>query len=230
MPDQYHGHQPQILEETFQPSKFDPDEVVIAADLNLYYDVRHPNWHKRPDWFAAVGVSRLYEGRELRLSYVIWQEEANPFVVVELLSPSTEAEDLGRTLPQRGKPPTKWQVYEQILRVPYYIVFSRYTNELQPFQLVGGHYERMTPTDGRFPVPELGLSFGLWQGSYKGMNRIWLRWFTESGEMILTPAEEAAAAQQEAAIAQERARSAEARAERLAAKLRELNVELEELG
>lgn len=36
---------------------------------------------------------------------------------------------MGQTSPQRGKPPTKWQVYEQILRVPYYIVFSRYTNE-----------------------------------------------------------------------------------------------------
>lgn len=96
------------------------------------------------------------------------------------------------------------------------------TNELQPFQLVGGHYERMTSTNRRFSVPELGLSFCLWQGSYKGVNCIWLRWFTESGEMILTPAESAA-------IAQERARSAEKRAERLAAKLRELNIDLEEL-
>jgi hypothetical protein len=29
-------------------------------------------WHKRPDWFAVVGVPRLYEERDLRLSYVLW--------------------------------------------------------------------------------------------------------------------------------------------------------------
>ncbi len=30
----------------------DADEIFVGNDLNLYYDVRHPNWHKRPDWFA----------------------------------------------------------------------------------------------------------------------------------------------------------------------------------
>ncbi|MBD1919894.1 Uma2 family endonuclease [Microcoleus sp. FACHB-831] len=259
LPDQYHGRQPGILDDTFKPSNYSPDEIFTAADLNLYYDVRHTNWYKRPDWYAVVGVPSLYEGHDLRMSYVIWQEQVSPFVVVELLSPSTEDEDLGRTVSQRGKPPTKWQVYERILRVPYYIVFSRYTNEIQPFRLVGGHYELMTPTDDQlYLVPELGLSFGLWQGIYKGVNRIWLRWFTESGEMILTPDEEAAAAQEqaaaaiaeaaaaqqevlaaqqealaaqaEAAAAQEQARLASERAERLAAKLRELNIDLDDLG
>ena len=56
----------------------------------------HPAWHKRPDWFAVLGVPRLYHERDLRLSYVMWQEGAAPYVVVELLSPSTEREDLGR--------------------------------------------------------------------------------------------------------------------------------------
>ena len=258
LPDQYHGRQPGILDDTFKPSNYSPDEIFTAADLHLYYDVRHTNWYKRPDWFAVVGVPSLYDGYDLRLSYVMWQEQVSPFVVVELLSPSTQDEDLGRTVQQPGKPPTKWQVYERILRVPYYLIFSRYTNELQPFQLIGGHYELMTPTDGLYPVPELGLSFGLWQGIYKGVNRIWLRWFTESGEMIPTPEEQAEAAQQqaeaaqqqaeaaqrqaeaaqaevttaqaEAAAAQERARLAEERAARLAAKLRELNIDLDDLG
>lgn len=238
LPDQYHGYQPDILDDTFKPSNYDFDEILTATDLHIYYNLNHTNWYKRPDWFAVVGVSRLYEGFDLRMSYVLWQELVSPFVIVELLSPSTEDEDLGRTVQQPGRPPTKWQVYEQILRVPYYIIFSRYTNELQPFHLVGGHYEPMTPhEEGLYPVPELGLSFGLWQGTYKGVNRIWLRWFTQSGEMIPTPEEEnataqqeAATAQQEAATAQERARLAEERAERLAAKLRELNIDLDDLG
>lgn len=48
----------------------------------------------------------------------------------ELLSPGTEKEDLGQTLRDVNQPPSKWEVYEQILRVPYYIVFNRYNNQL----------------------------------------------------------------------------------------------------
>jgi len=35
---------------------------------------------------------------DLRLSYVIWQEGVDPLVVVELLSPGTEEEDLGENV------------------------------------------------------------------------------------------------------------------------------------
>lgn len=222
LPDEFHGYQPLLLRYTFKPANCDPEEVFIGADINLYYDLRHPNWYKRPDWFAVVGVSRLYEGHDLRLSYVLWQELVSPFVVVELLSPGTEQEDLGRTVAQKGKPPIKWQVYEQILRVPYYIVFSRYTNELRVFRLVGGAYEPAQLTEGRLLIPQLGLSLGLWQGNFENIERLWLRWFTASGELILTPDEEATTAQQ-------RAESAEQRAERLAARLRELGINPDEL-
>lgn len=222
LPDEFHFLQPLLLFLTFGPANWSPEQVFAACDLNLYYDVTHPNWYKRPDWFGVVGVSRLYEERDLRLSYVVWQERVNPFVVVELLSPGTEEEDFGRTVSKSGNPPTKWQVYEQILRIPYYFIFSRYTNELQAFHLVGGHYEQITLTDGRLQIPELEISLGLWQGSFRGINRLWLRWMTAEGELILTPDEKATTAQQ-------RAESAEQRAERLAARLRELGVNPDEL-
>ncbi len=222
LPDEYHGYQPLLLRYTFKPASYDLDEVFVGADINLYYDLRHLNWYKRPDWFAVVGVSRLYEGRDLRNSYVMWQELVSPFVVVELLSPGTEDEDLGRTIPQSGKPPTKWQVYEQILRVPYYIIFSRYTNQLQAFRLVGGEYESVEVGEEGLFIPQLGLRLGLWQGHFENIERLWLRWFTASGELILTPSEESAAAQA-------RVTQAEQRAERLAAKLRELNIDPDEL-
>ncbi len=222
LPDEYHGYQPLLLRHTFKPSNCDLEEIFIGADINLYYDLHHLNWYKRPDWFAVIGVSRLYEGRELRNSYVMWQELVSPFVVVELLSPGTEDEDLGRTIPQPGKPPTKWQVYEQILRVPYYIVFSRYTNQLQAFRLVGGQYESVEVGEEGLLIPQLELRLSVWQGSYENIERLWLRWFTASGELILTPSEEAAAAQA-------RVTQAEQRAERLAAKLRELNIDPDEL-
>lgn len=230
LPDTFHLDQSQLLDITFVPPNFDRDRVFSAIDLNLYYDVSHSNWYKRPDWFGVVGVPRLYEGRDMRLSYVIWQEQISPFVVVELLSPGTENEDLGQTVSQPGNPPTKWQVYEQILRVPYYIVFSRYTDRVQAFRLIGGHYEFVELTEERLPIPELELSLGLWRGSYKGIDRLWLRWLTFEGELIPTPSEQATSVREELADAQQRAILAEQRAERMAAKLRELGIDPEQLG
>lgn len=174
LPDDFHFFQPLLLRLTFQPTNWNPDLVYSAADLNLYYDKNHTLWYKRPDWFGVVGVGKLYQGRDLRLSYVTWQENANPFVVVELLSPGTEDEDLGETEQKENKPPTKWKIYEEILRVPYYIVFSRYTNEIQPYHLVGGRYEAMDFSNGRLLMPELGLSLGLWQGTFLGIDQLWL--------------------------------------------------------
>src|SRR5207249_463385 len=74
VPDQFHIFQPQLLSETFQPGNVPEDQFLTAIDLYLYYDVKNPGWHKRPDWFAVIGVPRLYDNRDLRLSYVIWQE------------------------------------------------------------------------------------------------------------------------------------------------------------
>ena len=145
--------------------------------------------------------------------------------MVELLSPGTEREDLGQTVPSADEPPTKWQVYEQILRVPYYVVFSRYTNEMQAFQLMGASYKPIELTAKSLPIAELQLSLGLWQGSYRGVERLWLRWFTQQGELIPLDSEELESAQQEVATAKQEAAAATQRAEQLAAKLRELGID-----
>lgn len=229
LPDDFHFLQPLLLYLTFQPINWNAELVYSAADLNLYYDVEHPLWYKRPDWFGVVGVQKLYKGEDLRLSYVTWQEPANPFVVVELLSPGTEDEDLGNSPKVKNKPPSKWEVYEQILRVPYYIVFSRYTNELRAFQLVGGHYEPINLTQGRVLMPELGLSLGVWQGVFRGIDRLWLRWFTLTGELIPEPTEEVFAATERAIIAEQEAEQANRKAEQLAERLRQLGVNPDEL-
>jgi len=234
LPDEFHLLQPQLLLLTFQPPNWEPELVFSAADLNLYYNVRHPQWYKRPDWFGVVGVPRLYDGHDLRLSYVIWQEGVSPAIVVELLSPGTENQDLGEELRQPEEPPTKWTVYEQILQVPYYVVFSRYTNQLQAFELVGGYYQPVALVEGRLPIPPLELSLGLWQGSYRGIERLWLRWLTLEGELIpladeelIAAKQEVSAAKQEASAAKQEASAAKQRAEQLAARLRELGIEPE---
>ncbi|WNZ26698.1 Uma2 family endonuclease [Leptolyngbya sp. NK1-12] len=256
LPDIFHDLQPQLLSATLQLKAYAQSEIFTGTDLNLYYDVHHPLWHKRPDWFLALGVPRLYDGVDLRASYVVWQEGVNPFVVVELLSPGTEKEDLepfagtepsledltdadqsseadfsdrrtGATAEsgngQTGKasPPSKWQVYEQILRVPYYLVFSRYTNRLRCFQLTGGHYQEqlLAADDPRVWIPELELGLGLWQGEYDGINRLWLRWYDAAGNWVPTEAEQA-----RLEVEQLRLENA-----RLAERLRQLGIDPEEI-
>ena len=167
-----------------------------------------------------LDVPRLYEDTDLRSSFVVWQEGVNPIVVVELLSPGTEKEDLGNygksefeqeiasstalasgrvisTEPEQsnertGKDvPRKWEVYERVLRVPYYAVFSRYTNRLRGFKLEGGRYREQTldTTNPRFWIPELGVGLGIWQGEFEGVTREWLRWYDVQADWILTDTE-----------------------------------------
>ncbi|MCP4350677.1 MAG: Uma2 family endonuclease [Desulfobacterales bacterium] len=190
VPDQFHTWQSELLTQTFVPPDYDPNCIMIASDLNLYYDVNHFRNYKRPDWYAALGVSKLY-GDDLvpRMSYVIWQEKVVPFVVVELLSPGTEDEDLGRTQRKSKKLPTKWEVYEQILGIPYYAVFSRRTDKLRAFKHDGGMYHEIVLPDRRLWIPELKIGLGVWKGKYQG-ERDWLRWYDAQKNWIPTPVEQ----------------------------------------
>jgi Uma2 family endonuclease len=215
LPDEFHDLQPQLLSATFRPSGYNRREIFTGTDLNLYYDVDHSQWYKRPNWFGVVGVPRLYEGRDLRLSYVVWQEQVNPAVIVELLSPGTEQEDLGQTQRMSGQPPTKWQVYEQILQVPDYIVYDRYSQTLRAFRLENGRYQEQRLSEPRVWLPELNLGLGLWQGSYDEVPGFWLRWYDGDGNWILTPMEQE----------QQRADQERQRADALAQRLRDLGLE-----
>ncbi len=211
LPDEFHHYQPQLLRETFRPAAFEPERVFVGTDINLYYDARHPGWYKRPDWFAVPGVSRLYRNRELRQSYVIWQEEVAPYVAVELLSPGTEDEDLGKTLWDVNKPPTKWVVYEQVLKIPYYLAYSRHSGELQAFALKSGRYRELSLAECRLWLPEAGIGLGIWSGRFEGIDREWLRCYDAEGRWVPTGSERREEAEQRAAQADRRAVQAEQR-------------------
>ena len=167
LPDEFHHLQPQLLSRTLLLAGYSRNNYFTASDLNLYYDTKHPLWCKRPDWFLVVDVPRLYDGHDLRRSYVLWQEDKAPDVVVEFISPGTEAEDLGSfydesariaddspTLPAATepteqiqsftRPPRKFEVYERSLRVPHYIVYNRYSQRLRYFKLSGGRYQEQS--------------------------------------------------------------------------------------
>ncbi|MBK7993833.1 MAG: Uma2 family endonuclease [Blastocatellia bacterium] len=202
LPDIFHIFQSQLLRETFQPPNYSSNEVFVATDLNLYFDVNHPSWYKRPDWFASVGIPNLYEDKDLRLSYVVWQEGVTPLVIVELLSPSTENEDLGKTTrikksSRKGKEeeiPPKWEVYESILKVPYYFTYDHLTKKILAFQLSSDGYISFLPnSQGFYYLPDVELYLGLWTGYYEKASTIWLRWFDRHFNLIPTPLERAQA-------------------------------------
>lgn len=224
LPDVFHDLQPELLSATLRLQDYAANEWFTGSDLNVYYDPKHTLWHKRPDWFLAVGVPYLYENRDMRLSYVTWQEAANPYVIIELLSPGTEAEDLGQTPTQPEAPPTKWTVYEQILQVPYYGVFDRYTDRLRFFKLEAGRYQEQFLPQNRLWIPELKIGLGLWQGTYQQIERLWLRWCDADGQWLLTDAElavqHAEAERQRAEAERRRANTAEAELMALKARLR----------
>jgi Uma2 family endonuclease len=236
LPDKFHDLQPMLLRETCLPSV---EDFFIGIDMNLYYDVKHTGWYKRPDWFLVLGTSDSKLQSELRLSYVTWLEGLPPFLMVELLSPGTEAEDLGQTLQMVGKPPTKWQVYEQILRIPYYAVFDRYSNMFRMFCLQGTKYVEQIISGQGFWFDDLQLGLGVWIGVYEGVEGQWLRWYDDTGEWVLTRQEgelqakqeaeeakqEAEKAKQEAEKAKQEAEEANQRAALMAAKLRELGID-----
>jgi Uma2 family endonuclease len=197
LPDEFHGLQPQLLAETLRLNDYDETEIFCAFDLNLYYDPNHTSWYKRPDWFLVVGVDRLYQGQSTRSSYVTWDEQVNPVVVIEFLSPGTEAEDLGPfakkpvTTPPPGKPPSKFTVYEQILQIPNYFVFNETNQQLRYFRLVNGQYveQSIAQQNPLFWMPEIQLGLGLWQGRFRGVPQPWLRWCDANGNWLLTETE-----------------------------------------
>lgn len=268
LPDEFHLLQPALLTNTFNTPRYTQNEVFCGADMNLYYDVQHPLWYKRPDWFLVVGVPRLYAGKDLRNSYVIWQEGEHPYVIVELLSPGTAPEDLGdyasndpeiveldddRNNPEKSSasetilegngslssrkiPLSKWDVYEQKLRVPYYVVFSRYINKLWFLKLEGGKYQKqkISAENPRLWIPELEAGLGLWQGEYQGINRLWLRWYDSQDRWIPTEAEDAiATAQQERILKKDaiaRAQQAELQLQRVTLNLLQSGMAIEQVA
>jgi Uma2 family endonuclease len=241
LPDEFHDLQPQLLSRTLGVLAALANQIFNASDLNLYYDPLHPLWHKRPDWFLVVGVPRLYQSRDLRESYVVWDEKVSPLLVVEFLSPGTDAEDLGRfyvpkskpgskrkqqTASQKSlqstaelagvseagapKPPPKFVVYEEILKVLNYVVYDRHTQTIRYFRLVEGRYQEqvLAPSNPRLWIPELALGLGVWEGMFEGVDHHWLRWCDAEGNWCLTDTEQERSAKEQERSAKEQERSA----------------------
>ncbi len=65
LPDEFHLFQPQLLRETFLPPNYPEDQVFVASDLNLYYDVHHPLWYKGVNQPVATKASTYHTAFDL---------------------------------------------------------------------------------------------------------------------------------------------------------------------
>lgn len=208
-----HRQQGNLLLETLNLLWQGRDDFYAGGSMFLYFSETQvkKNQFRGPDFFLVLRTTR----RE-RKAWVLWKEDGQaPDLVVELLSPSTEAMDRG----------PKMRVYEQLLRVPDYILYDPWTGTLEAYRLLHGSYAPLQPdADGRLSLPQLGLSLAIWHGIYQMIEAPWLRWYTMEGELLPTEAEARLQVEQRAAAESQRAA---AESQRAAAEIR-ARIEAEE--
>jgi Uma2 family endonuclease len=174
---------------------------LFAIDMGIYTNPELPPIV--PDAFLSLGVERCYD-EELRPSYVLWDEEIIPSLVLEVVSPR-----------YREEYTTKLKIYEQ-MGVRYYAIYSskrKRKPKLEVHKLVDGAYQLIA--DSPAWMPEIGLGIGCERGNYGGVTREWLYWYDRDGKRYLTP--------------NERVQQEVDRSTKLADKLRELGIDPTEI-
>ena len=232
---------------SLQQAFVDRNDFFVGGNMFIYYSsaqARNRDY-KGPDFFVTLNIDGSYP----RQGWVVWEEAGRyPDVIVELMSPSTKANDLGK----------KKEIYERTFHTPDYFVYDPFdSHSLQGWHLNGNQrYQELVPNEqGRLWCESLGFWLGTWEGTIDRETTTWLRFFDPQGNLVLLPEEaaqqqaeiaqqQAEIAQQQAEIAQQQAETAQQQAEiaqqqaeaerqksdRLAAKLREMGLDPDNLS
>jgi Uma2 family endonuclease len=208
-----------VLTSSIEPvlQKLHPDgRYCIGQDSGIYWRLIEPpeKGAEAPDWFYVPNVSPLLDG-EYRRSYVLWKETVAPLIAIEFVS-GNGSEERDATPPSGTEKAGKFWVYEQAIRIPFYVIFDAWKEVLEAYRLVDGCYVKMQPNDrGHYPVLPMGVEIGLQQVG----TTTWLRWWDELGNLLLTGDERAIAEKQARLDAEEiadRATLAQQQAEAIA--------------
>ena len=179
---------------------------------------------KAPDWMYVKPVNPQNVS-QVRRSYTPHTEGTIPQIVIEFLS-ATYGEEYSVEFRQRVG---KWFFYEQIIKVPRYVIFRANTAHLEVYSLGSQRYEAEEPdNNGRFWIPGLNLFLGIWEGTHESRTGYWLRWWNAEGELLLWSEERAEQERLRAEDERLRADREYDRAERLAEKLRQAGIELDD--
>lgn len=200
-------------------------DMLIASNLGICATVNGELVIKAPDWFYVPRVQPLTQRSE-RKSYTPHLEGDNPSLVMEFLS-ETEG---GEYSVKRSYPPGKWFFYEQVLKVPTYVIFEPDTGLLEVYRLQEQRYDLELPdSEGRHWFPEMGLFLGVWRGEKEGRTGYWLRWWDEGENLLLWGVERLEQERQRAEQERQRAEQERQRAEKLAAYLRSQGINPDEI-
>lgn len=168
------------LRESLELSGFIQPPMLIASNFGLCATVNGELVIKAPDWVYVPQVVDASAGKD-RKSYTPYLEGAVPGVVMEFLSD----EDGEEYSVKRSFPPGKWFFYEQILKIPTYVVFEPESGLLEVYRLQSQRYELELPdSEGRHWFAEMGLFLGTWRGEKEGRTGYWLRWW-DANETLL---------------------------------------------
>ena len=159
----------------------DRNDYFVGGNNFLYFnpDQARNRDYRGPDFFYVKdGVDRSRP----RQYWAVWEENGRlPDVVIELLSPTTEEED--RT--------TKFTLYERVLRIPEYFLYNPVTQTVEGYRLSRRRYRPLVANErGWLWSRELGLWLGNWQGEYVHTPGVYLRPYTDAGELVLTGEED----------------------------------------
>ncbi|MBW4513616.1 MAG: Uma2 family endonuclease [Timaviella obliquedivisa GSE-PSE-MK23-08B] len=192
-------------------------EMLIASNFALVATVNQKTVVKAPDWLFVPTVLPIAQNL-VRRSYTPTLEGEPVAVVMEFLSETDGGEYSVRSTPPYGK----LYFYEHILKVPTYVLFDPQELLLDVRQLQNGQYVRQTPNaQGHYWIPEVKLFLGRWQGTRLGITTHWLRWWDESGNLLLWSSEQVVEERQRAGQERQRADAAEQELARLRIQLQE---------
>jgi Uma2 family endonuclease len=194
----------------------DRQDWFFGVDMCYYYEanLQEPKKSKAivPDGFLAIGVPRLKDEGG-RLSYVLWQEQVKPILVLEVISKE-----------YNGEYDEKLRQYQK-LGILYYVVYNslsgrrgRYKRHesLEVYKLIDGKYELLpsvallSESSKVVWMPEIGLGIGCERRICGNWEREWLYWYDRDN--VRYPTAEERAEQERMIAGQERIAKQEAEA------------------
>jgi hypothetical protein len=202
------------------------ESMLIASNFGIGATVRDKVVVKAPDWVYIASVNPIAEG-EIRRSYTPHTEGDIPAIILEFIS-ETEG---GEYSINPHYPYGKWYFYECILQVPIYGIFHPKTGDLDIYRLVSGKYEsQLSNENGRYWIEEIHLFLGVWSGKKAKVTANWLRWWDESGNLLLWGSELVEQGRQRAEQERQQAEQERQRADRVQLELEQERSERQKLA
>jgi Uma2 family endonuclease len=177
----------------------DREDVYSAGNNFIYFEEGNPKARVSPDSYVVFGVPN-----RLRRSYFTWREGGRtPEIVFEFTSRKTKREDAER----------KFRLYQDVLRVPEYVMFDPDADFLKPrlrlFRLARGVYQAVPVQDDRAHSDVLNLDLVPRDKALRLSDAVTGKLIPDIMERMLLAQAEAQRAEAETSRAEEEARRAE---------------------